>query len=86
MMWECDILSQYNKATESWRNNDVDNASIEISLAAHPSMLKERADHNAVVLFTKYNMDSDKPVPVVNLPDVRFICGPSNQGKQAKFR
>ena len=32
-----------------------------------------------MVLFTKDNMDADKPVPVVNLPPVSFIGGPSNQ-------
>ena len=26
MMWECDMLSQYNKATESCKENDVGNA------------------------------------------------------------
>ena len=26
-MWECDMLSRCNKATESWRDNNVDNAS-----------------------------------------------------------
>ena len=44
-------------------------------------MVKEVADHQPVVLFTKYNMDADKPVIVVNLPPVRFICGPSKQGR-----
>ena len=39
-------------------------------------MVKEGVDHHAVVLFTKENMDSDKPVPVVNIPPVRFIGGP----------
>ena len=33
-----------------------------------------------MVLFTKEKMNTDKPVPVVNLPPVRFIGGPSNQG------
>ena len=31
-------------------------------------------------LFTKENMDADKPVPVVNLPPVRFIDGITSQG------
>ena len=33
-----------------------------------------------MVLFTKENTDADKPVPVVNLPPVRFIGGISKQG------
>ena len=53
MMWECDMLSQYNKATESWSKNDVENASSEVSLAAHPSMVNEVADHQPLVLFKK---------------------------------
>ena len=47
------MLSQYNKATESWRENDVDNASTEVSLSAHLAIVKERVDYNPVVLFTK---------------------------------
>ena len=43
-------------------------------------MVKERADHQPVVLFTKENLDADKAFPVVYLPPVRFIGGPTNQG------
>ena len=43
-------------------------------------MIKEGADHKPVVLFTKYNMYVDKPVPVENFPPVRLIGVPSNQG------
>ena len=32
-----------------------------------------------MVIFTKENMDADKPIPVVNLPPVRFLSGPSKQ-------
>ena len=56
-------------------------------------MVKTRADHRPVGLFTKENMDADKtvpvlvknnmdedkPVPVAIIPTVRFICGPSKQ-------
>ena len=45
-------------------------------------MVKEGADHHPVVIFTKDNMDVDKPVPVVNLPPVRFIGGPSKQERK----
>ena len=34
-----------------------------------------------MVLFTKDNMGADKPVPVVILPPVRFIGGPTRQGR-----
>ena len=40
-----------------------------------PEMVKEGADHQPVVIFTKENTDEDKPVPVENLPPVRFIGG-----------
>ena len=43
-------------------------------------MEKEGAEHLLLVLFTKDNMDKDKPVPVVNLPPVRFIGGSIKQG------
>ena len=33
-----------------------------------------------MVIFTKENMGSDKPVPVVILPPVRFIGRPTIQG------
>ena len=35
------------------------------------------------VLFTKDSMDTDNPVPVVNIPLVRFIGSPTN--KEIKF-
>ena len=47
------MLLQYNKATESWRDNAMDNAPIEVSLAAQSEMVKERADQQTVVLFKK---------------------------------
>ena len=33
-----------------------------------------------MLLFTKYSMDADKPVPVVNIPPVKFIGITTNQG------
>ena len=57
----------------------MENASTKVSLAAHPSMVKEGAEHQPLVIFTKENMDSDKPVLVVNIPPVGFIVGPSKQ-------
>ena len=42
-------------------------------------MLKEVAEHHPVVLFTKENTDTNKLVPVINLPPVMFIGGPSKQ-------
>ena len=55
------------------------NSSIEVSLSEHPLMVKERADHLPVVIFTKDNIDADKSVPVLNLPLVRFIVFPTSQ-------
>ena len=60
--------------------NEVENASTEVSLAAHPSMVKEGSYHQPVVIFTKESMDADEPVTVVNIPPVRYIRGPSKQG------
>ena len=54
----------------------MENASTEVCLSEHPAMVKEEVDHQPVVIFKKENTDSDKPVPVVNLPPVRFIDGP----------
>ena len=62
-----------------WRGNVADNASTKAYLSAHRELEKEGADHLPVVLFKIYNMDSDKPVLVVNIPPVRFIEGPKNQ-------
>ena len=58
----------------------MENASTEVSLESHLSMVKEVVDHLSLVIFTKENMGAYKPVPVVNLPPVRFIGGPSRQG------
>ena len=59
----------------------MDNVSTEVSLVSHSVMVYEGADHQPVVIFTKYNMDADKPVPVVNIPPVMFIGAPTRQGR-----
>ena len=43
-------------------------------------MVKEIADHLPVIIFTKYNIDTDKPAPVVNILPVRFIGVLTSQG------
>ena len=43
-------------------------------------MVKEIADHLPVLMFTKNSIDADKPVPVVNLPPLRFKGCPTSQG------
>ena len=80
------MLYKYNIDTESQRENYVVDASTEVSLTAHSIMVKEGLDHLPVVLFTKDNMYAYKPVPMVNLPPVRFIGGPTKQGKYSTFR
>ena len=57
----------------------MENESTEVFLELKPSMVKEGTDQHAVVLFTKGNIGSDKPVPVVKLPPVIFIGGLSKQ-------
>ena len=49
-------------------------------------MVKAVADRQPVVLFKKYNMDADKPDPVVNIPPARFIGCPSNQGRTGNIQ
>ena len=85
-MWGCDILSRYKRAIESCRDNDVENSSTEVSLAAHSAVVKEREEHLPVVLFTKYNMGADKPVPVVILPPVSFIGCPTIHGRTGSIQ
>ena len=55
------------------------NVSTEVSLESHSEMVKEGVDHRPVVIFAKENMDSYKPVTVVNISHVRFIGGPTSQ-------
>ena len=55
----------------------MENASTEVILAAHSEIVKERVNHQPVLLFTKENMDADKPVLVVNIPPMGFIGGPT---------
>ena len=50
-------------------------------MSAFSVMVKERADHLPVVLFTKENIDVDKPVLVVNLPPAIFIGAPTRQAR-----
>ena len=80
MMWYCGMLLRYKKATESRRNNVVENVSIEVSLAGNLAMERERADHQPVVLFTKDNTGAEKPVPVVILPPERCMGGTIRHG------
>ena len=49
-------------------------------------MVKEGAYHHPVVLFTKYNMGAYKTVPVVNIPPVRFIGGPTKQVRSGNIQ
>ena len=58
----------------------MENSSTKVSLEEYSEMAKEVEEHLSVVIFTKENMDADKPVPVVNLPTVRFIGGHQKQG------
>ena len=37
-----------------------------------------------MVLFTKYNMDADEPVPEINFPPVGFIVGPTRHGRTGR--
>ena len=39
-----------------------------------------------VVIFTKYNKDADKPVPVVNIPPVRFIGSTQRQARTGSIQ
>ena len=47
------MISSYKKSTESLRDNDVENASTDVYLAAKSVMVKERADHLPVVISKK---------------------------------
>ena len=49
-------------------------------LSSHPALVKEGADHPPSVLLKKYNINADKPVPVGNLPPMRFMGGSIKQG------
>ena len=49
-------------------------------------MVTEGEDHQPVFLFTKDNMDADKPVSVVNCPPVRFIGGPSKKERTVNIK
>ena len=62
------------------------NSSTEVSLEAHSEMVKERADHQPVVLFKKENMVADKPVTVVIIPPVINIGGPKSQGRAGSIQ
>ena len=63
----------------------MENASTEVSLSAHSGMVQEGACHIPLVILTKENMDADEPVPVVDLPHVRFIGGPISQGRTIRI-
>ena len=39
-----------------------------------------------MVIFTKEGTYADKPVTVVNIPPVRYICGPSKQGIKSNIQ
>ena len=64
----------------------MENASTEVYLAAHSEMVKEIADHQLVVIFTKDHVDADKPVPVVILSPVSFIGGSTRSGRTGSIQ
>ena len=55
-------------------------------MEAHSAMVNEGVYHHPVVLFTKENMDVDKPVIVLNLPPVKFKGIPSKQGRTGNIQ
>ena len=57
----------------------MENESSEVYPEEHSALVKKVADHLPVIIITKNSMYVDKPVPVVNLPPVRFICGTTSQ-------
>ena len=57
-----------------------------MSLEAYPLLIKEEADHLTVVIFTKYSMDADKPVPVVNIPPVSVIGYPTSKAINGRIQ
>ena len=67
-MWEFNILSRYNKATELWRYNNAENASTERSLSEHTALTTSMKDNQTVVLFKKKILVAEKPILVENLP------------------
>ena len=40
----------------------------------------------SVVIFTKEDMDADKPVPVGNLPPMSFIGGTQNKRRKGNIQ
>ena len=75
-MFNRDIMLEYSKDKEPWRENYLNNSSIKLSLTAHSLLVKEGAYHPPVVLFTKESMDTYQPVPVLDLLPVIFLGGP----------
>ena len=49
-------------------------------------MVKEGADHQPVVLFTKENMGAVKPIPLVILPPVSLIGVPTRHGRTGSIQ
>ena len=49
-------------------------------------MIKEGAYHLPLFLLTRENMDAYKPFPVVNIPPVSFIGGPTKQGRTGNIK
>ena len=64
----------------------MENVSTEVYLEAHSAIVKERADHQPVVLFTKENTNAYKPVQVIIIPHVRFIGGTKSQGRTGSIQ
>ena len=58
----------------------MENASTEIFLSAHPEFPTRVTDQQTVVLFTKENSDSGKPILVGNIPPFKFTGGTTKQG------
>ena len=55
------------------------NASNEGYLESNLALVTTVTGNQPVLLFTKYSINADTPITVVNIPPFRFISVPKNQ-------
>ena len=72
MMWECDMLSRYNRVTEAWRQEKEKNEPTQES-AGVQTVLVGSENEDKVVLFSEREMSGSTLTALHTLPPLQFV-------------
>ena len=60
----------------------MENTSTEVSFSANSELTEKVKEHPLLLLSTKHCMDAKNPIPVGNIPTLRFVGAYKNQVRE----